>query len=238
MNINQPAITFDPRTSALMLKNKSVSLTSNMVSCLELLLANEGQVVTKQQIFEACWGCKGVVVSEASIRQVVTHLRKKIQALDTGNRCIITSPRRGYILRTGVIRMIVDPAPRLVPCPAAAPASPLSRLQKRFASSYPALAALAMVLTLLTHLALFKLARTAPRSTDSERLVEYVTGTPLHGLLEPDRSAIAAMRYESVSAHHYYSYLSYLEGKVVHTLACSDDVTLSGDACRSLLLFR
>ena len=237
MNINQPAITFDPRTSALMLKNKSISLTSNMASCLELLLANEGQVVSKQQIFEACWGCKGVVVSEASIRQVVTHLRKKIQALDAGNRCIITSPRRGYILKTGVIRIIVNSSPRLVPCPTAS-ASPQSRLQKRLASSYPALAALAMVLTLLTHLAVFKLARTAPRSTDSERLVEYVTGTPLHGLLEPDRSAIAVMRHESAAAHHYYSYLSYLEGKVVHTLACSDDITLSGDACKSLLLFR
>ncbi|WP_427004059.1 winged helix-turn-helix domain-containing protein [Pantoea eucrina] len=238
MNNNQPAILFDPRTLTLVFKNKSVSLTSNMASCLELLLANEGQVVSKQQIFEACWGCKGVVVSEASIRQVVTHLRKKIQALDAGNRCIVTSPRRGYILKSNIVRMIVYPPATLTPCPSALPLPPQSRWRKRLTSSYPALAALAMVLTLLAHVAVLKFSRAAPRGTDSELLVEYVTGSPLPSLLETDRSAIVALRNEAVTVHHYYSYLSYLEGKIVHTLACADDISLHADSCRSLLLFR
>lgn len=237
MNKNQPALLFDPRTLTLGFKNKSVSITSNMASCLQLLLANEGQVVSKQQIFEACWGCKGVVVSEASIRQVVTHLRKKIQLLDAGNRCIVTSPRRGYILKSGVIRMMVYPAANLAPCPSVLPAPPLSRWQKWFSSGYPALAALAMVLTLFAHVAVLKLSRGAPRNTDSELMVEYVTGTPLRSLPEIQAATIPD-RYDSAALHHYYSYLSYLEGKVVHTLACSDEISLQADSCRSLLLFR
>jgi len=237
MNNNQPAILFDPRTLTLVFKNKSVSLTSNIASCLELLLANEGQVVSKQQIFEACWGCKGVVVSEASIRQVVTHLRKKIQALDAGNRCIVTSPRRGYILKSNIVRILVYPSASLAPCPSALPATPQTRWRKRLTSSYPALAALAMVLTLLAHVAVLKFSRAAPRGTDSELLIEYVTGSPLHSLLE-DQAAMMPVRRASAAVHHYYSYLSYLEGKVVHTLACTDEISLHADSCRSLLLFR
>lgn len=235
---NQAFIIFDPHNLSLYSDKNRVGLSGNMCSCLELLMAKQGEVVTKDQIFEACWGSKGVMVSEASIRQVVTHLRKKIQQLDAANNYIITLPRRGYILKTGVIRYIAHPVDCPVPETAGASGSLLTRLKQRLSCSYAMLSATAIVLMLIACFIVFKFSRAPVRGGNPEKLIEYVTGMPVHDPHFPTNSFISVYSVNPAPIHHYYSYLSYLEGQLIHTLVCDDEIALSADSCKTLLLFR
>ena len=61
---------------------------------LVLLAANAGQIVPKEALFEGAW--RGVAVSDNSIAQAITGLRKALGIQQTGAPYIETVARRGY----------------------------------------------------------------------------------------------------------------------------------------------
>lgn len=68
---------FDPQRSQVTKKGKIIHLTVKESQLLELLIRNQGQVVTKQRIIEKVWGYNSDAV-ESTINIYVHYLRKKI----------------------------------------------------------------------------------------------------------------------------------------------------------------
>ncbi|MDR6352499.1 winged helix-turn-helix domain-containing protein [Pantoea sp. SORGH_AS_0659] len=93
-------ITFEPEQRRLSFQDKSVSLTENMSRCLLVLLLNKGHVVSKQTLLREVWERNGVIVTETSIRQTLSQLRKSFISLGISYDVIITFPRQGYKIAT------------------------------------------------------------------------------------------------------------------------------------------
>ncbi|PKH23169.1 hypothetical protein CIG19_11120 [Enterobacterales bacterium CwR94] len=80
-----------------------VELSATLVRCLALFYSQQGQIVSREQIMETCWGSQGVVVTEASVRQLITQLRKVLASLGVAGDAVRTLPKQGYMLSPGVI---------------------------------------------------------------------------------------------------------------------------------------
>ncbi|WP_343554123.1 winged helix-turn-helix domain-containing protein [Pantoea sp.] len=83
-----------------------VTLNENNLRCLAILLQFEGEVVPRDMIMAACWGDKGRVVTDASLRKVINNLRQLFINMDCKKEIIITRPRHGYWLRNGYIKRL------------------------------------------------------------------------------------------------------------------------------------
>lgn len=70
-------IVFDPQRAQVKRKNQVINLTLKESQLLELLIRNQGQVVTKQRIIEKVWGYNSDA-SESTINIYIHYLRKKI----------------------------------------------------------------------------------------------------------------------------------------------------------------
>jgi DNA-binding winged helix-turn-helix (wHTH) protein/TolB-like protein len=71
-----------------------VPLGSRALRILQLLVEQNGELVTKQQIFDAVW--PGLAVEEANLTVQISAVRKVLDAGRTGASCIRTVPGRGY----------------------------------------------------------------------------------------------------------------------------------------------
>jgi DNA-binding winged helix-turn-helix (wHTH) protein/tetratricopeptide (TPR) repeat protein len=85
------------------------NLEPRIMQVLLLLLDSEGSVVTRNQLFEECWG--GAMVGDDSINRAIGRLRKAATEVAPGAFEIETIPRTGYRLITP---NIVDPSLRAV----------------------------------------------------------------------------------------------------------------------------
>ncbi|GMB01219.1 response regulator transcription factor [Pelosinus sp. IPA-1] len=70
-------IRFDPQRAQVTKKDRVIQLTLKESQLLELLIRNQGQVVTKQRIIEKVWGYNSEA-EESTINIYIHYLRKKI----------------------------------------------------------------------------------------------------------------------------------------------------------------
>lgn len=70
-------IIFDPQRSQVRKQDEVINLTLKESQLLELLIRNQGQVVTKQRIIEKVWGYNSDA-EESTINIYIHYLRKKI----------------------------------------------------------------------------------------------------------------------------------------------------------------
>lgn len=90
---------FDPAKNQLTSESGSVRLTRTEAKILLLLLANEQQVFSADQIIERVWGYESD--SDASVVKThIRHLREKLELAFGLNELVHTIPGRGYTLRT------------------------------------------------------------------------------------------------------------------------------------------
>lgn len=89
-------ITFEPEQKRLTFRDNSALISENMSRCLLVLLLNKGQVVSKRTLLHEVWERNGVIVTETSIRQTLSQLRKSFISLGVTYDVIITFPRQGY----------------------------------------------------------------------------------------------------------------------------------------------
>lgn len=89
----------------------STSLEPRIMQVLVLLLDARGSVVTRNQIFDQCWG--GIMVGDDSINRAIGRLRKVATEVAPGAFEIETIPRTGYRI-TGDI-FAADEAPEKQP---------------------------------------------------------------------------------------------------------------------------
>jgi DNA-binding winged helix-turn-helix (wHTH) protein len=71
---------------------------------LEILIAQQGQVVSKKELFEKVWGER--VVSENSLTQCVAQLRIALGDSGKEQKFIKTVPSRGYMLFENVVELV------------------------------------------------------------------------------------------------------------------------------------
>jgi DNA-binding response OmpR family regulator len=88
---------FDPQRSQVTKKGKVIHLTVKESQLLELLIRNQGQVVTKQRIIEKVWGYNSDAV-ESTINIYIHYLRKKINISN-----LKTVRGVGYYLQKNII---------------------------------------------------------------------------------------------------------------------------------------
>src|SRR5258708_3360675 len=88
------ACEFDESGRELRIAGKPVDLESKPLEVLYHLLLHAGEVVTKEELFEAAW--PGVSVVEGSLATAVSKLRKALG--DDDPAIVLTVPRIGYRL--------------------------------------------------------------------------------------------------------------------------------------------
>jgi cholera toxin transcriptional activator len=94
---------FDFASETLIFGERTVKLNSQVAACLQLLIARHGEIVSKDDILTACWTERGIVVSDASVRQVLFQLRKALNAAGLDPGCLTSVQRQGYRLKPGSI---------------------------------------------------------------------------------------------------------------------------------------
>ena len=107
-----------PATNELRLGDDTIQLEPKVMALLVHLVQNAGSMVSREQLFDAVW--PGVVVSDDTLTQAVTKLRKAFGDSARQPRYIQTVPKRGYRLCAAV-----DLAPTKPPAP---PATAKSRM--------------------------------------------------------------------------------------------------------------
>ena len=101
--INRRLVFFNPARAEISCEGKTATLGEAATACLSLLLTHQGEIVDKQKIFEACWGTRGIMVSDASIRQVITQVRRALLSVGAPSDVLVTKPRLGYLLTPGCV---------------------------------------------------------------------------------------------------------------------------------------
>ena len=95
--IGVASLHLDMRSHEVSIGTKSVKLTSTEAQLLELLMRNQGQVLTKEQILDRVWGFDKEVEMK-NVELYVFYLRKKIP-LEEGGVSIQTVRGVGYCLK-------------------------------------------------------------------------------------------------------------------------------------------
>jgi DNA-binding winged helix-turn-helix (wHTH) protein len=92
----------DPGRRRLTANSEPVAASERQLDVLLLLVLRAGQIVTKDDLIEAGW--KDVAVSDNSVEQIISSLRRILGACSGGEAYIETVPRRGYRLSVPVAR--------------------------------------------------------------------------------------------------------------------------------------
>src|SRR5690606_13552493 len=92
-------LSLDPTTRIVRRGDREIPLTRTEFSLLELLLANAGQVLTRELIMDRIWGYD-FTTSSNSLEVYVGYLRRKTEAAGEP-RLIQTVRGVGYVARAG-----------------------------------------------------------------------------------------------------------------------------------------
>lgn len=128
--------TLDLSRCVVLRGDRELALRRQAFDVLRYLAERAGQLVTKEELFEAIWA--GAATSDDTLVQCVKDIRRALD--DTDRRIIRAVPRRGYILEaagptTGPSKIV--PAADPVSLAASSPASFVSGLARRAASNWP-----------------------------------------------------------------------------------------------------
>ncbi|MRS17016.1 hypothetical protein GJV06_19225 [Enterobacteriaceae bacterium RIT691] len=94
---------FSPETGVLSTDEKQITLTEQGRRCLVYFCLNEGQLISRETFTRDCWGSRGIIVSDATVRQTVFRLRRSLGELGVNDDILQTRGKAGYLLRPGVI---------------------------------------------------------------------------------------------------------------------------------------
>src|SRR5215467_8547267 len=97
----------DPRNACLWRGAELVPLPPTAFALLHYLVTHAGQLVTKDELFEAIWS--ETAVSEAVLKVRMGEVRKALGETAREPRCIATVHRRGYRFVAPVTRLDVSP---------------------------------------------------------------------------------------------------------------------------------
>jgi DNA-binding winged helix-turn-helix (wHTH) protein/Tfp pilus assembly protein PilF len=92
----------DPQARRLLRCGTAVSLPDRHFEVLHQLVSHAGTVLSKDALVAAAWG--DVAVTDNSLEQAVSTLRRTLGTGSDGRSLIETVPRRGYRIGTGVTR--------------------------------------------------------------------------------------------------------------------------------------
>lgn len=99
-------ILFTPGTSALsFVKQPDVEpiLISNITKRLLLLLiTHQGEVVSRNLLFQKVWDNYGLISSDSNLNQCVSKLRRLIKSMGLDEEFITTAPKMGFMLRSEI----------------------------------------------------------------------------------------------------------------------------------------
>jgi len=95
-NIEVDDVELNPKTRVVLVNNEPVELTSTEFSLLSVLLSSAGEVVSKAQLSEQGLG-RRMAMYDRSIDMHVSHLRKKLGAMQDGSERIKTIRGAGYL---------------------------------------------------------------------------------------------------------------------------------------------
>lgn len=99
---------FSPHNGALSCGENKIRLTEQCRLCMVFFVQHEGQLVTREALTEACWGTRGVIVSDATVRQTVFRLRRNFTEVGLEGNTLETVGKAGYMLAAGVITLMSD----------------------------------------------------------------------------------------------------------------------------------
>jgi len=94
--------TFDPRRKRLVRGDELVELSEHQLDVLAHLVAHAGQIVSKDALIEAGWS--GVAVTDNSLEQAISGLRRALGDRSPTPQIIQTVPRRGYRFTAEITR--------------------------------------------------------------------------------------------------------------------------------------
>lgn len=83
-----------------------IILTKQTKICLDFFIKNEGNVVTKDDIFQECWGNRGIIVSDSTLRQSLYKLRKAFNDIGLEQEVLVNHSRNKYYLVAGIIEIV------------------------------------------------------------------------------------------------------------------------------------
>ncbi|MCE9874209.1 MAG: winged helix-turn-helix domain-containing protein [Hafnia sp.] len=99
-------ILFTPATSALsFVKQPDIEpiLISNITKrLLLLLLTHQGEVVSRNLLFQKVWDNYGLISSDSNLNQCVSKLRRLIKSMGLDEEFITTAPKMGFMLRSEI----------------------------------------------------------------------------------------------------------------------------------------
>ncbi|MDN6110815.1 MAG: winged helix-turn-helix domain-containing protein, partial [Enterobacterales bacterium] len=99
-------ILFTPGTSALsFVKQPDIEpiLISNITKRLLLLLiTHQGEVVSRNLLFQKVWDNYGLISSDSNLNQCVSKLRRLIKSMGLDEEFITTAPKMGFMLRSEI----------------------------------------------------------------------------------------------------------------------------------------
>ncbi len=84
----------DPRRRRLLRSGKAVALSAKTLDLLVILLAHDGEAVSRERLYDLLWPC--AFVEDGNLTQHVHLLRRTLDPSGDGRRFIQTIPRRGY----------------------------------------------------------------------------------------------------------------------------------------------
>jgi|EndMetStandDraft_3_1072993.scaffolds.fasta_scaffold01662_2 DNA-binding winged helix-turn-helix (wHTH) protein len=98
-------ILFSSQTGVLSAGKRQVFLTDQSRRCLLYFYLNAGQLVSREAFARDCWGSRGLVVSDATVRQTIFRLRRSFSELGLDDDILQTKGKSGYLLVSGVITL-------------------------------------------------------------------------------------------------------------------------------------
>lgn len=98
-------IIFDVDSGTLSLSelyDDSVTISNPSKRLLQLLIAHQGDAVSREVIFKKVWDDYGMVSSNNNLNQCVSKLRRVIKALGIDEEVIVTVPKVGFMLHSEI----------------------------------------------------------------------------------------------------------------------------------------
>jgi len=96
----------DEEQSCLWRDEELVSLTPKAYKTLEVLVKNQGKVISKNTLLDAVW--ENTFVEEATLAQNISTLRKTLSTYEKDTEIIATVPRLGYRFVANVTEIVAD----------------------------------------------------------------------------------------------------------------------------------
>ena len=162
----------DPQLGQLARGDRSERLEARTLRLLVFLANRAGETVSVEELLDNVWA--GVVVTQDSVYQAITALRRLLGDDARQPTYIATVPRIGYRLIAPVSPWTEDPLPGVTPAPQPAPELAIQALSPRRLSAWTTKAAVAIAACALLGIATFFALRSPPPSPRSVAVLPFL----------------------------------------------------------------